>query len=541
MDVHTFPAPRVHTVHQHQARVHDDPAGCDAARHRHDHDVGQQAQRFHDHVPPYCACHGEGNHRHDDQRLRVGAQRDRQQGINDSQGHEERGKQIADAVLLLAAGAFQAVADPRMVAQDGAQRPWTEIGQHLVRRDHVSIHVGGNVHHPVTVCSLDGREAAAEIGLRNRGEGHLGAISGADAHLIERPQCAALRLGVAQHDPDVVAAALNPLNLFAVERLTDLASQGAQVQPEGFSRWKDIELELTFSGAERVGDIDDARIRGERLANLSCHVCQLLQIGPGELDVDLGAYAESGGREGKLNGIGYRAGRFPPSPRDLQGADVALVAGRELQRHLPQMPACRGGRGRNDRAQPGGAHGVRAHGGQDEAHRRLIGLFAGELAPQHISRVGDAGDDLLGDPSRRPQRHRELRADPVRGQRGKVGERYVTAGDQSGRYCKNSQRAGPGDVAGLSRHADQTSEAELDEALEPIGKLLLKGDHPGGKTFEASLYVPGNQRRRRANAEGKVAAQVPGDLHQHDGHQRNHHQAHLACGGLHAAVAQMRG
>ena len=77
------------------------------------------------------------------------------------------------------------------------------------------------------------REAAPRLDDGDPAEGHLAAIGGADAHVLEVAERAPLVARVADHDADVVAAALNALRLLAVERLPHLPPEVLQRQAEG--------------------------------------------------------------------------------------------------------------------------------------------------------------------------------------------------------------------------------------------------------------------------------------------------------------------
>ena len=70
------------------------------------------------------------------------------------------------------------------------------------------------------------------LALATVGERHFAAIGRADAHRLEVAERAALLLGIAHHDADVVAAALDALRFFAEERLAHLAAEVLQREPE---------------------------------------------------------------------------------------------------------------------------------------------------------------------------------------------------------------------------------------------------------------------------------------------------------------------
>ena len=118
------------------------------------------------------------------------------------------------------------------------------------------------------------------------GERYLVAGRRTDTHLLKAGQGAPLVLGIADHDFDFVATALDALCLFTVERLAHLAREVGERDAEGLGLGRDLELDLLFAGAKGVGDVFDSRVLGERQFELFGCLTQLAEIGAGELEVD---------------------------------------------------------------------------------------------------------------------------------------------------------------------------------------------------------------------------------------------------------------
>ena len=144
-------APRaVDEVDHDQAVVDDDPGQRDEAEHRHHGDVEP-----HHHVSPDGADETERDGRHDDQRLHVRSQRDRQQGEDHEQGEEEPALQTAHRLDLLGLGAFESVEHPRVVHEHLGQDARLQIGDDRAGCRQPRIDRGRHVHRAVAVDPLD--------------------------------------------------------------------------------------------------------------------------------------------------------------------------------------------------------------------------------------------------------------------------------------------------------------------------------------------------------------------------------------------------
>ena len=96
----------------------------------------------------------------------------------------------------------------------------------------------------------------------------------------------AFLLGVADHHANIVAAALNALDLFTIKRPADLSCEVELRQAKQSSLVTERELNLLFTGAERIGDVVHTLIRSEFLPQRSRCRSELLCASAAKLDVD---------------------------------------------------------------------------------------------------------------------------------------------------------------------------------------------------------------------------------------------------------------
>ena len=107
-------------------------------------------------MTPDGAGQGEGDDAHNDQRLDIGFQRDRQQRINHEQGEGEKWNQRADRLSLVSLCTFKPERDTWVRSHDVLDRTAAKIGQYLVRSDLGAVDISDDIHHPAVVSPSDG-------------------------------------------------------------------------------------------------------------------------------------------------------------------------------------------------------------------------------------------------------------------------------------------------------------------------------------------------------------------------------------------------
>ena len=149
---------------------------------------------------------------------------------------------------------------PGVVGQQAGQHDSLEIGQDLGGIAFDVVNVRDDADHRAPVGAGDRRRSARHPRLGGGGERHLDPSRRADTEVLDIAQRASAILRIAHHDLDIVAAALDPLRLFAVERLADLAAPGRPGSGRQLGLGLDPELQLLLAGTIRVGDVGHAGI-----------------------------------------------------------------------------------------------------------------------------------------------------------------------------------------------------------------------------------------------------------------------------------------
>ena len=244
---------------------HDERGIHDDAREGH-----HSQHRKEDHIPTEQvvsedrADGTEWNHTHDDEGLKIGPERDRQEHVDDHQRHAEALDDATGGVGLFALLA----AEPIGHAGKGHiqfRSPCFEGGDDATRCRHAPIHVRRYCHNAPTICPTNARKASGDLRICNGSEGHLDTVPGSDAHFFERTKRTSLCFGVANHHTDIVAPALDALGLGPVESLTNLARQVVLGEAQGQRALPHRELYLLLSRPEGVRNIRNSGKGGEKL------------------------------------------------------------------------------------------------------------------------------------------------------------------------------------------------------------------------------------------------------------------------------------
>ena len=194
----------VDEVHHHEAVVDDDPGEGHHAEQRQDGQI-----QPHEDVSPDRPDEAERNRRHDDEGLDVGLQRNREEREDHKQRDEEAALEAFDGVPLLGRLPLEREVDAGVVREDLGKDTVLKVRDHVAGRDDVRVDVGGHAHRALAVHAADGRVAPPFLEHRDLGERHLAPGRGSDAHALEVSERGALVVGIADHDPDVVTAALD--------------------------------------------------------------------------------------------------------------------------------------------------------------------------------------------------------------------------------------------------------------------------------------------------------------------------------------------
>ena len=318
----------------------------------------------------------------------------------------------------------------------------------------------------VAVDAADGGEAASRLDDGDRAEGHLAAVGGADAHVLEVAERAPLVARVADHDADVVTAALDALGLFAVEGLPHLPAEVLEGEAEGLGGGLDAEPHLLLAGPEGVGHLVDAGVLAEPPLHLFGGRPQAVEVGAGELHVDVAAPAPSGQREVHLHGLRDGPGRVAPQESELLAAVDALLRGRELDRDLAYVRRRHADDRRYGPAAPRGQGLVADH--RQHVHEVVpAGLL--EQAAAETCRPGlELRDRLAGGRDRRPLRQRHRGRYDVGLQGGNEAEAGPSRRHEADGHDHDADADRGGQVAPAERGVEHGAVDALHEALQAV-------------------------------------------------------------------------
>ena len=512
----------VDEVDHDQAVVDDDAGQRHQTEHRHHRHVEPHQQ-----VAPDGADETERNRGHDDERLHVRPQRHREQGEDHEQGEEEAALQAADGVGLFGLGAFERVEDARMIGEHLGQDARLQVGDDGARRRDRRIDRRGHVHRAVAVDPLDRREAAPRNDLRHLPERHFSAVRGADAHVLQVAERPSIVPGIAHHDPDVVAPALDALGLLAVERLPDLPSEVLQRQAERLRRRLDAELHLLLSGPERIGDLVHAGVLRQPSLDRLGGPAQPLDVGPGELHVDVFARAHDRHVEVDVDRLRDRRRRLAPQVAELLAGVAAGLRRRELDRDLSHV--C-GGHGQHRPQRPAAARRHRLIADRRRDVPEIV--HAGVLLQPRAQPRGpllQLLDGLRRHVDGRALRHRDRRRHEVRLDGGEEVEvrpaaEHHPAGQDQGRDADRGR-----DVAPAERGLEDRRVGPADEQFQPLGEDLLEPAPGAGPAAPGNVGQMGRQDAERFDQREEQAGNHderddPEDLAHHSGHEHQRHE-----------------
>ena len=485
-------------------------------------------------MSPYRPHESERQHRHDDQRLRIGTQGQGQQREYREQGHEKQRSDRGDRFLLLA-GAFDGEGNAVVAAQHLAQETDVQFGHDGFRGSDPGIHFSRIVDAARPVGTLDFRQASPAAHFGHRCERHFPARRRPDPERVKRIERAPLLIGVTHHQADVVPATLYSLGLFAVESLPHLAAQVGQGYPQGFSGRSDGEFQFRLAVAQGIGDAVHARVLKKFAAKLVGDASQVADVLAREPDPYFRIPFDPLRNEVELVRSGKGTRGFAPHPAHFLGPDVALLARVQLYSDFTEM---RSGRGRN------GAAGLRrgrvsSHGFDHVQHDRLSLLF-GQLLPQVPGGIRKSLDDPLRGGLAGPQGHPQAGGDRVSLYRREKRERQVPTENNADRDDQGRQRNGQRQDTVPVCGAGQVAETALDKRLQRRFEHDLHARETGPQPAEPAGYVSRIDQRDAADGDAEGGTQIGRDRKRadHDGRQNGHPE--LAQRHPCPAVSEMR-
>ena len=148
---------------------------------------------------------------------------------------------------------------------------------------------------------------------------------------------------VTQHNADIVAAALDALQLFAVKRGAHLSGEVDLRQAKRLGLRLDRQLNLLFALAERVGDINDPLKLGQLALEPLGSVLKFVEIGPVQDNIDGIAGLKNVGGELQVFGLRHFADFFAPAACQLVGGKLSFLGGGGLDVYLACVSAYDGG------------------------------------------------------------------------------------------------------------------------------------------------------------------------------------------------------
>ncbi len=154
-----------------------------------------------------CAYHTEGDHRHDDQRLAVGLERNGHQGIDGKYREEEALQQADHSRLFILAGTVEAGGNMGIFTLELRHKLLLDLLHHLGGLHFILVGVGGYGNRPATIHPGYGRVRFPQFEFGHGREGHRHAIWRADHHVLQMAYGAALFQRITHHHLDLFLVA----------------------------------------------------------------------------------------------------------------------------------------------------------------------------------------------------------------------------------------------------------------------------------------------------------------------------------------------
>ena len=434
------------------------------------------------------ADQAEGNDDHYDDRLDIGLEWNSEQRVDDEESDQCHSLEAGKNIGLFAGFTFEGPGDARVFGDERIKEASAaifafEVGLNQAQVGDALVGVGGDINDAPAVDTGDGGEAVGDLEIGHGVEGHFAAVGGANAEVFEVFDGASFLRRVADHDFDVVAAALDALGFDAVKGGADLASEVGLSQAEWFGAGVNVELNFPFAAAVVVFDIEEALVGGEFGLDRRGGGLEGLEVAAGELNVDRHASSTgSVGVEGEFFDPRHGADQLAPAVRQAGGGECFDVATAGEVFALDQLDGDFSNMGAGNLT--GIAHraaaaleGLRADG-DDGVVKWLAEAFGFDFGDEFFEAVLHLLNRTGGEFNGGAFGHDELGHNVVGGDRWEENEGQVLAQQHAAHDHKNADKERHGGVAVGQYLLQEGTVADLYEVLQTVGHLALLALQP---------------------------------------------------------------
>ena len=144
--------------------------------------------------------------------------------------------------------------------------------------DHGDVRSRFHRRRPVAVDAHQRRLVAGLLQIRHHGQRHLASPGPADTLARQLLQAAPAVPRVANHHPQLFMAALDPLDLRAVEAGSELRPDGGRGEPRRLPGRGELDLQVPLAARQAVRDLVDPRHRGQESPQLGGRLPQRLGV-----------------------------------------------------------------------------------------------------------------------------------------------------------------------------------------------------------------------------------------------------------------------
>ena len=405
------------------------------------------------------------------------------------------------------------------------------LGEHGASGRDLRVHRGMDRGRPPAVHAADHRLPLLPGELRDFGEGRRGAVGPPDPHRGHALDARPLRARIAEDHPDLVAAALDPLHLFAVERLPQLAAELRGPDPDSGPARAGAEDELGSPLFEVVRNQDHARVLPQPGLQHAHRSAQVRAGAAADADRDIPGLPQDGSHDGEVRAAAKRADLRAQPIRDPAGRRRGPLPGR------PEFPVeladGRPGAGRIPAEHPSRP---RREPFPDEHREAPVDPLSG-LRLDLVPNPADRRLDPLDHPSRRGargagrQRHLDDHEVPIEGRRRVHG--HPSAAHEAGGERQPEDAAGQGGAPMVEGEPERGEIDGADDRLEtpldggPETRQARTRTHPEAAVRQVVGQDPGglDQRERedREDDPGERPDELPPDAGEAEQRRKRRH------------------